>query len=208
MSRLITHADVAALADGGELILEPGAQLTPLASERAAARGIRLVQGDAAAAPPDAENIAREVTRQVVARLGVMDRDLVEKVVQEVLSATAAPPPAFAEATVPSSADYCAVYLEQERARNRRRAVITTTGKNRKGIVARLTAKIAEFSGDILDLSQTLVGDYFTMILVVDTGTLDTSFAEFKAAIEAAAQELGIHAMVMHEDIVTSLQRV
>ena len=48
-----------------------------------------------------------------------------------------------------------------------------------------MTARIAELGGDILDISQTLVGDYFTMIVVVDTATLDVAFADFKAAMEA-----------------------
>ena len=41
--------------------------------------------------------------------------------------------------------------------------MLTATGRNQKGIVARLTTVIAELGGDILDISQTLVGDYFTM---------------------------------------------
>ncbi len=198
MSRLITHADVSAVPDGGELNLEIDAQLTPLAQERAAARGIRVVHGAATSSSED--DLAREVTRQVIARLGVLDRGTVDQVVLEVLGQ--------GSPRTPASADYCAVYLEQERARARRRAVITTTGKNQKGIVARLTARLAELGGDILDLSQTLVGDYFTMILVVDTATLDTTFADFKAAMETVCHEIGIQVMIMHEDIVTSLQRV
>ena len=88
------------------------------------------------------------------------------------------------------------------------RAVLTTTGRNTKGIVARVTARIAELGGDILDISQTLVGDYFTMIVVVDAATLDVPFADFKAAMEAEVQSMGLQAMMMHEDVVNSLHRV
>src|SRR5690242_15964675 len=59
--------------------------------------------------------------------------------------------------------DYCALCIEQEQKRGRKRAVLTTTGKNRKGIVAKVTQVIAEAGGDILDISQTLVSDYFMM---------------------------------------------
>ena len=86
--------------------------------------------------------------------------------------------------------------------------MLTTTGKNQKGIVARVTAKIAELGGDILDISQTLVGDYFTMIIVVDTASLDVPFAGFKDALEAEVQAMGLQAMTMHEDVLGSLHRV
>ncbi len=52
------------------------------------------------------------------------------------------------------------------------RAVVTTTGKNKRGIVANIAQAIAEAGGDIVDISQTLVSDYFTMIIVVDTSAL------------------------------------
>jgi ACT domain-containing protein len=104
--------------------------------------------------------------------------------------------------------DYCQACLDQERARTRHRAVLTTTGRNQKGIVARVTARIADLGGDILDISQTLVGDYFTMIVVIDAATLDVPFAQFKSAMESEVQAMGLQAMMMHEDVVNSLHRV
>ena len=64
------------------------------------------------------------------------------------------------------------------------RAVVTTTGKNQRGIVAKIAQAIADAGGDIVDISQTLVSDYFTMIIIVDTGALAVSFAEFKTRLE------------------------
>ena len=86
--------------------------------------------------------------------------------------------------------------------------MITTTGRNAKGIVARTTARISELGGDILDIAQTIVGDWFTMIIVVDTRTLDVAFADFKSAIEERVHEIGLSAMVMHEDVLNSLHRI
>jgi ACT domain-containing protein len=62
--------------------------------------------------------------------------------------------------------------------------------------------------GDILDISQTLVGDYFTMIIVVDTAVLDVPFASFKEALEAEVRAMGLSCMMMHEDVVSSLHRI
>ena len=88
------------------------------------------------------------------------------------------------------------------------RAVVTTTGKNQRGIVARIAQAIADAGGDIVDISQTLVSDYFTMIIIVDTVALSVSFAEFKAKLERTVATAGAECLVMHEDVVNALQRV
>jgi ACT domain-containing protein len=88
------------------------------------------------------------------------------------------------------------------------RAVVTTTGKNQRGIVARIAQAIADAGGDIVDISQTLLSDYFTMIIIVDTGALSVSFAEFKTRLERTVSATGAECLVMHEDVVNAIQRV
>lgn len=164
--------------------------------------------------------MVRTVTRAVVARMGSAGPEVVEAVVTEVL-ATLAPETAPKPMTTPRGAtvlpvvgsnapsfDVCATCIEQERSRGRSRAVMTTTGRNSKGIVARTTSRVAELGGDILDISQTLVGDFFTMIIVIDTTSLTVPFARFQEELQAAARELGCQAMVMHENVMASLHRV
>jgi ACT domain-containing protein len=107
----------------------------------------------------------------------------------------------------PGKAEVCASCAEEARRRGPR-AVITTTGKNHRGVVAKIAQAIAEAGGDILDIAQTLVSDYFTMIIVVDTAGLEVSFAEFKTRLTRAVQALGAECVVMHEEIVNALQRV
>ncbi len=112
------------------------------------------------------------------------------------------------EATGNRSLEMCAGCLEQQRARESKRAVVTTTGRNCKGVVATISGEIAASGGDIQDVSQTIVSDYFTMIMVVDLGELTVPFSQFKERLLAAAGKLGIHAVVMHEDVARALQRV
>ena len=88
------------------------------------------------------------------------------------------------------------------------RAVVTTTGKNQRGIVARIAQAIADAGGDIVDISQTLISDYFTMIIIVDTAALSVPFAEFKSRLERTVATAGAECLVMHEDVVNALQRV
>ena len=188
------------------------------------------------AAPADPRELVRSVTRAVVARLGHAGPQVVEAVVSEVIaeverasggaassSRPPAPTPATAPFTTPRGAslllmagdgknppafDYCMACVDQERARDRHRAVFTTTGRNTKGIVARVTARIADLGGDILDISQTLIGDFFTMIIVIDVGSLAVPFSQFQEQLQSTVVEMGCQAMVMHEDVMASLHRV
>jgi ACT domain-containing protein len=203
MPRVISHADVAAVAEGGTLAVDADTIVTPLAAEEARTRRVTIArQGD-----EHAPALVRQVARSVVARMGDAAPEVLEAVVAEVMQSIGSGE-ADALVEVSPGIDYCQACLEQDRARTRRRAVLTTTGRNQKGIVARVTAKIAELGGDILDISQTLVGDYFTMIIVVDTSSLDVAFADFKTALEAEVHGMGLQAMMMHEDVVNSLHRV
>jgi ACT domain-containing protein len=107
----------------------------------------------------------------------------------------------------PAAIDICASCAEEARRRGPR-AVVTTTGKNKRGIVANIAQAIAEAGGDIVDISQTLVSDYFTMIIVVDISALAVPLADFKARLTRSVQALGAECVVMHEEIVNALQRV
>ena len=133
-------------------------------------------------------------------------RRLVAEVTREVAAeATVGKPPGAAETL--ARAEICASCAEEARRRGPR-AVVTTTGKNKRGIVANIAQAIAEAGGDIVDISQTLVSDYFTMIIVVDTSALALPLADFKDRLTRAVQTLGAECVVMHEEIVNALQRV
>lgn len=221
ITRVVTHAEVVALPDRGVLTLEPGAELTPLAAERVAARGIEVrrvaaVTGDLAGkgSLDSIDQTTRLVLQRLSERLGTglselpadLAGELSARIAQEVLQAAQDAP--AQEVGLPPAADYCAAYLNAEKQHARRRAVLTATGKNQKGIVAHLTTLIAEHGGDILDISQTLVGGYFTMLLIVDIGDLTTTFDALKQALHTAASARGVQAILMHEDIVSSMHRV
>ncbi|MBL8635693.1 MAG: ACT domain-containing protein [Myxococcales bacterium] len=207
MARIVTHAEVAQVPDGGELIIEPGAELTPLAKERATARRIRVAVGSPSVGE-DTLQVAARVAEQILVRLGKTDESVVEKVASEVMAALGGVTAVESAPGLPPSADYCSTYLESERSRARRKVVITATGQNQKGVVAKLTAILADLGCDILDISQTLVGDYFTMLVIVDMAEMQADFAQLKSSLQQAAASMGFHVMLMHEDLVRSLHRV
>ena len=102
----------------------------------------------------------------------------------------------------------CINCVDQKRRQSQKRAIVTTTGRNCRGVVASVAAQVAAAGGDIRDISQTIVSDYFTMIMVVDITELSLPFSELKQKILAAAEGLGIHAVVIHEDVMRALQRI
>jgi len=201
--RVISHAEIEGVAQGETLTVEPDAIVTPLALEAAERRGVRITRGEGGASP----DLVRQVTERVVARLGDASPRVLEAVISEVVGALDGGG-ADGRVEMAPGIDFCAMCVEQERARTRRRAVLTTTGRNTKGIVAGVTTRIAELGGDILDISQTLVGDYFTMIIVVDTASLEVPFAHFKEQLEGEITQMGLSCMMMHEDVVSSLHRI
>jgi ACT domain-containing protein len=91
------------------------------------------------------------------------------------------------------------------------RIVVSANGRNQSGIVARLTAIINDFEGDVRDISQTLVGDYFTMIIVVDIAGATRHgkhFSQLKERLQEAGQEIGVHVVALHDDLLSSMHSV
>jgi len=157
----------------------------------------------------DLRELIARVSRQVARRTGQPRADLAAIVAAEVTAAMGTPSGEDSSRTPTAvRAELCASCLEQERRKVGRRAVVTTTGKNRKGIVANIARAIADAGGDILDISQTLVADYFTMIIIIDLTGLEVPFTELKARLTEMVRALGAECLVMHEDVVTALQRI
>jgi ACT domain-containing protein len=161
----------------------------------------------------DLRDLIARVSRQVARRAGYARADLAQIVAAEVTAALASSPassspPPSSSAALSDAAHLCASCLEQERRKTGRRAVVTTTGKNRKGIVAKIAQAIADAGGDILDISQTLVADYFTMIIIIDMSSLEVPFTELKTRLTQMVRALGAECLVMHEDVVGALQRI
>lgn len=209
MPRVVSHTEVEAIPEGGVLRVAQNAIVTPLARERAERRRVSIVPDDAS----DEGALARQVARQVIARLPNESAEVIEAVVAEILAGVephgGAGSRHFAIGGPDSpNIDVCVACLETERARSRSRAVLTVTGRNTRGIAAAVTANLAELGADILDISQTLVADFFTMIVVFDTRSLLLAFDETRAALEGRLSELGMKATVMHEDVLSSLHRV
>jgi len=88
------------------------------------------------------------------------------------------------------------------------RAIITVIGCDKVGIIANVSAVLAKNNINILDISQTIMQDIFTMIMLVDISGLKTSFAELSDKLEEKGKEMGLSIRIQHEDIFNSMHRI
>ena len=88
------------------------------------------------------------------------------------------------------------------------RAVITVTGKDKVGIIAMASAECAKYGANIVDISQTVMKEYFAMIMLVELDGLNTDFQSFTEGIRAEGVNHGVDIRVMHEDIFEAMHRI
>ncbi len=88
------------------------------------------------------------------------------------------------------------------------RIIVTAFGKNRTGILAGLTGVLAEANCDILDLSQKILQEFFTIMLLVDISSSSLSFDQVKEKVVQTGDTLGLKVIIQHEDIFNTMHRV
>lgn len=88
------------------------------------------------------------------------------------------------------------------------KAVITVVGADRVGIIAKVSNKCLECNVNILDITQHVVDEYFTMTMVVDATKASLPFTELVDTMEALGKEMGLVIHTMHEDIFNSMHRI
>ena len=88
------------------------------------------------------------------------------------------------------------------------KAVITVVGKDTVGILAKVSVLCANHGANIIDVTQTVMQDLFCMIMLCETDTLNTPFAEFVDDAEKLGEENNLKIHVMHEDLFNSMHRI
>ena len=86
------------------------------------------------------------------------------------------------------------------------KAVITVIGKDKVGIIAKVSALLLKHNINILDISQTIMQDLFTMIMLVDMQ--GTSVSDLKDGIAEIEKEMNLSIRVQNEDIFNSMHRI
>ena len=88
------------------------------------------------------------------------------------------------------------------------RAIITVVGKDTVGIIARICTYLAENQINILDISQTIVQEFFNMMMIVDMSKCEKPFGDVVTDLEAAGDELGVKVKCQSEKIFDMMHRV
>ena len=88
------------------------------------------------------------------------------------------------------------------------RAIVTVIGKDQVGIIASVCALLSQHKVNVLDISQTILQEYFTMIMLVDASQIDLPFAQLVKVLEEAGQERGLVIHVQREDIFNAMHRI
>jgi len=87
-------------------------------------------------------------------------------------------------------------------------AVITVIGKDRVGIIASVCSVLAGCNVNVLNISQTIMHSYFTMVMIVDISQAATDFETLAKELEACGVTLGMQVKIQHEDIFNSMHRL
>ena len=88
------------------------------------------------------------------------------------------------------------------------RAIVTVLGKDRVGIMSAVCTLLAEHNVNVLDISQTILQGYFTMVLLVDISACTVSFPEIADKLDAYGTERGLAVRIQREDIFNAMHRI
>ena len=88
-----------------------------------------------------------------------------------------------------------------------KRSIITVVGKDTVGIIAKVCTYLAENQVNILDISQTIVQGYFNMMMIVDTGKVE-SLERLTGELAALGEEIGVVIKCQQEEIFDKMHRI
>lgn len=136
------------------------------------------------------ESDIRKITLQAIADLGEKATpDRVKEVVSKVVNNTQTP------------------NLTDD-SKSEGKVILTSFGMNHPGIVAGVTQALSKANVDIMDLSQKLMGEFYTMIIILDISNSPKDLADIQNDLNIIAEELKIKIYLQHEDLFRYMHRV
>ena len=89
-----------------------------------------------------------------------------------------------------------------------KKAIVTVVGHDRVGIIARVATLLAEYGVNVLDISQTVMNEYFTMVMLVDVQSCTAEFTVLRDALNRLGEEMALSIRIQHEDIFNAMHSV
>jgi ACT domain-containing protein len=88
------------------------------------------------------------------------------------------------------------------------RVIVTVIGQDKVGIIANVSAVLAEAGANIIDISQTTLREFFAMIMMVELDEATLPFDEIKRRLNAKGEEMGLRIDAQHEDVFKYMHRI
>ena len=88
------------------------------------------------------------------------------------------------------------------------KAIVTVVGKDTVGIIANVCVELAKYNVNVLDISQTVMQGYFTMMMVVEVSKSSIPVAELAKVLEEKGKDMGLSIRLQREDIFDAMHRV
>lgn len=88
------------------------------------------------------------------------------------------------------------------------RIIVTVIGQDKVGIIANVSSILAEANANIVDISQTTLQEFFTMIMMVDLEKATVPFDEIKKRLNKKGEEMGLRIDAQHEDVFKYMHRI
>ena len=89
-----------------------------------------------------------------------------------------------------------------------KKTIITVVGHDTVGIIAKVCTYLAENNINILDISQTIVQEYFNMMMIVDMNHTEKSFGDISDELTKLGEEIGVMIKCQRDDIFNSMHRI
>lgn len=87
-------------------------------------------------------------------------------------------------------------------------SVLTIIGEDKVGIIARVATVLAEANANILDLNQTVMREYFTMIMLVDTSNMNVDLDQLKERLSIVEKDLSLSIRIQREEIFKKMHEI
>ena len=91
---------------------------------------------------------------------------------------------------------------------NEMKAIVTVVGKDAVGIIAGVCNTLANYNINVLDISQTVMQGYFTMMMVVDLAACTTPFDQLSAGLKEFGEGRGLSIRIQREDIFDAMYKI
>lgn len=88
------------------------------------------------------------------------------------------------------------------------KAIVTIIGKDTVGIIAKISTVLAEEKVNILDINQTVMREYFTMIMLVDLERIKIGFDDLQKKLFLTGQEIGMTVRIQHEEVFSKMHEI